>query len=85
MKVILSIEVPDDFTKGNCHECPLSYSPDDWDWSDKCVLMRGYRDCPLEIQDSEQEVVPFCKSCKHNSNCQEWVNSYGCGYEPIGE
>lgn len=55
----LTIDVPDDFTKGNCHECPLSYITDDWD--DMCVLMRGYSDCPLEIQ----EGYKGCRNCKY--------------------
>ena len=40
-----------DFEKGDCYECPLSYTEYDdryEEWNDHCVLGCHYEECPLE-------------------------------------
>ena len=53
MTINLPIELPDDFTFGNCQECPLSCEDYLWDEDGyyvsvtHCVLGRNYSECPL--------------------------------------
>jgi hypothetical protein len=49
------IELPEDFEKGQCGKCPLSFRgttglSDDEDYEYYCVLFSGLDGCPLEIE-----------------------------------
>lgn len=49
MKYKYEFEVDEDFEKGCCYDCPLSYTDfDDDDYNPRCVLWIGYYECPLE-------------------------------------
>ena len=47
------IELPEDFEKGHCLECPLGYVTDDADVC--CSLNSRYYECPLEIKEKKGE------------------------------
>lgn len=77
MTGIIKIDLPDDFTKGDCAKLKR-----------KCLLTEFCEaqgipmdNCPLEIQ---YEHIS-CGRCKHNSECYEASGSDTCRFEPIGE
>ena len=59
MKIRITEIVPDTFEKGNCDDCPFSYTEyyeiDEGDGfyeiddTIHCVLYRPYSECPIEI------------------------------------
>lgn len=46
-----AIELPDDFEKGDCHNCPFQYyEANGFDGCDsRCVFNYRYDECPLQI------------------------------------
>lgn len=64
------IELPDNFEKGCCQDCPLSYT--EWfdddgytDCQDSCVLNSRYDECPLDIRAEKIPLEHKCHNCKH--------------------
>ena len=61
MKVRLEAEAPEDFERGNCHDCPFCY--DDWyndgdgwwEMYEKCILGRPYDKRPIQIIGEESK------------------------------
>lgn len=47
------IRLPDNFEKGQCRECPVSYW--DEDGEDRCPMMARSDECPLDIIEDEKE------------------------------
>lgn len=48
-------EAPQDFIKGYCHECPLSYQDfSAWQDIDFCTLGYNYEECPLQEVGEEE-------------------------------
>jgi hypothetical protein len=60
------IEVPDDFEKGQCHDCPLYED-------DCCVLHCRYDECPLEIKEE------YKGEDKEYSDCIDAFKEYALG------
>lgn len=88
MKATLTIEVPDDWKKGNPDKCFLSEFTLDGCF-DICKITTGRCNknyCPLEIQDecNTNEYYADCKTCKRRYKCQEWAGSDTCHFEPLG-
>ena len=62
-KIKIYAEVPDDFEKGCCYDCPFSYTEyyeiDEGDGfyeiedTIHCVLLKAYSECPIEIVKEE--------------------------------
>ena len=50
MKLKLELDVDDNFEKGQCYDCPLSYnSYFGDDYTPICIISRNYETCPLEV------------------------------------
>lgn len=69
MKATLTIEVPDDFKKGECKKCSFyGFRRSNTGASPRwCILGCDYDNCPLEIQE-ESKAKPYkcktkCKDC----------------------
>ena len=47
-------EVPDDFQKGYCHDCPLTYLSydEDYGYEALCCVYARYDNCPLQEVES---------------------------------
>lgn len=48
-KIKLELEVDDDFEKGMCYDCPISYCDPDLDFDHICPLWDTYETCKLTI------------------------------------
>lgn len=51
-KIKLELEVEDDFEKGMCYGCPISYCDADLDFEHFCSLGSTFDSCPLEIEEN---------------------------------
>lgn len=49
MRYKYEFEADEDFEKGCCDSCPLTYDEEtQWGWDTRCVFHASYRECPLE-------------------------------------
>ena len=64
-KIKIHAEVSDDFEKGNCYDCPFSYT--EWHLIDEgdgyfesdstvhCILWCHYSECPIEFEGIDEK------------------------------
>ena len=90
------IELPDNFEKGCCQDCPISYT--EWfdddgytDCQDVCVLNSRYDECPLDIRAEKIPLEHKCHNCKHylrgeyDGSCGSYICKNYSGWEQGGK